>query len=143
MKSTKPDFNWSARLGTRYLLPGEKEAILAQWEEVGGADAGVAELLSRLNAVDGVCSVQSCIGHVVQRESYDYVQSGCIEMRLSEQRTRQFCSAMPLVGVKSWCEDICLHWRNPYQCAQVIFRVGQMNRAADALLKMFPEESTE
>jgi hypothetical protein len=136
------------QLGTRYLLPGEKSTVLADWVAEpnskdpmgdGDVDPEARVLLAPLNRLDGVCTVQSCVGHHVQRKPYDYVKSGHIELRLSEERTRQFYAAMPVVALQDWCEDICLHWRSSHQCALIVFRVGRMSTAVQALLTAFGE----
>lgn len=78
-------------LTERYLTPAEKEYIFdtSTWSQV---DSGLLPYLSRLNSLDGVCTIQSCIGHChkLAYGSGDHVESGNLWLRLSEAMSEQF-----------------------------------------------------
>lgn len=82
----------------RYLTPEEKTAILVSWERDrdhhgleerpgrGYPDPDIVEWCDLINALPGVCTVQSCQGH---REG-NYVTPGHLWLRLDEPTTAAF-----------------------------------------------------
>ena len=126
----------------QYLTPAEKAHTLEAWESGAGessyADEGVRPLVARLNAIEGVCTVQSCIGHV--RESREdgsrYVENGCIEMRLDESRTAAFYASMARLRAVEGVDDVAISWRTPYQVCNVWFAPGRIEAVVDALVEI-------
>lgn len=92
----------------RWLTPDEKEREVSYWlsyrengpfsipppeGELGGLgypDPEIFALTDRLNAIDGVCTVQSCAGHRIKHETGDYVHFGQLWLRLSEDMSLAF-----------------------------------------------------
>jgi hypothetical protein len=121
----------------RYLTPAEKTLALESWLRDGEIDdPGAREQCNRLNRIEGVCTVQSCIGHVKQTSAVARdVQSGCIEMRLDETRTILFYSAMPTLKAITGVEDAVIHFRADEQRCTVWFEPGLMTTVVDALVR--------
>jgi hypothetical protein len=120
---------------SRHLTPAEKAHELATWtHEID--DEGVGPLLAPLNAIDGVCTVQSCIGHVKRTSEVErYVENGCIEMRLDEKRTQLFYEAMPVVAAIRGVDDVLIHWRvSTEQRCTVWFQPGNIAPVVGALV---------
>jgi hypothetical protein len=132
----------------RYLTSAEKCAELEGWVTEGAdarfADEGVRPLMDRLNALEGVCSVQSCIGHVRERRSDGtrYVENGHVELRLDAERTRLFYAAMPTLRAINGVDDVTISWRTPYQVCNVWFQPGRMPAVVDALFSALAPPST-
>lgn len=124
---------------TRYLTPKEKVLELASWAQDRGADPGVRPLMDRLNAIKGVCTVQSCVGHSEPSTctpGADYVESGNIELRLDEERTRSFYGGMSRLAAVPGVETPEIQWRAKEQRCAVWFRPGSIERVADALVEI-------
>lgn len=76
----------------RYLTREHKVAILAEWDakiitlpsdSAGGPDAAVVPWCARLNAIQGVCTLQSCAGHIEN----GYLHSGHIWLWLDQAKS--------------------------------------------------------
>lgn len=102
----------SPRHFERYLTPAEKAAHLAEFERYktipgiwrcdheddhggrGSVDHEVLPLVDDLNALDGVCTIQSCCGHRWQvpgePEGVECVYHGQLWIRLDERMARNF-----------------------------------------------------
>lgn len=128
-----------------YLTETEKSRTMQSWNgRLSDAaddlvDPGVRPLMDRLNRIDGVCTVQSCIGHV--KLSFDdpgqrYVMNGHIEMRLDERATKAFYVGMPRLRALSGVDDVAISWRTPYQVCNVWFQPGNIERVVDVLEKV-------
>lgn len=99
----------STRNSIQHLTPELKHQVLLAWEELkargrvtgnkeggeGYPDEAVFPLCDRLNALDGVCTMQSCAGH--RRPSADrvgqYIYPGEVWLWLSESMLRWFAEA--------------------------------------------------
>lgn len=78
----------------RYLTPAAKTAEIRQWNTIrnaavgiagaGTPDAEIAPWCDRLNALPGVCTLQSCAGH----ENGERGRSGHLWLWLDEARAR-------------------------------------------------------
>lgn len=95
---------------TRYLTPAEKEFVLERWaadlnrhgleERPGGGypDPDMVPWCDRINALPGVCTVQSCQGHIEN----GYLRPGHLWLRLDEPTATAFDrEAFRLAGVES------------------------------------------
>lgn len=122
----------------RYLTAEEKLDELTAWAEDECADEGVRPLVARLNAIDGVCTVQSCIGHVrpSKIDGSRLVENGHVELRLDEERTRLFYAGMPRLRSTASVEDVSISWRTPYQVCNVWFEPGNIERVVDVLAEV-------
>ena len=81
----------------RYLTTEEKEKRLALWHRERAdpndtyPDPEVYDLTDRLNAIEGLCTAQSCYGHPDEITAAAGVkQYGYLWLRLSEEMTEQF-----------------------------------------------------
>lgn len=90
---------------SRFLTYEEKAQKVARFESIrgeesnfrvskpgfrggeGAIDHEVLPLCDALNAIDGVCTLQSCCGHV---NRHDYPYPGSLWIRLSEEMMRRF-----------------------------------------------------
>lgn len=90
----------------RYLTPSEKAEQIAAWHQqradfenqrptlnrdpagLGFPDPEIYNLTDRLNAIEGVCTVQSCSGHVIGIQDVQW--NANLWLRLSEPITEQF-----------------------------------------------------
>jgi hypothetical protein len=126
----------------QYLTPDEKVVTLEAWESGTGesayADPGVRPLVAQLNAIGGVCTVQSCIGHTYERQADGSrrVENGCIEMRLDEERTRLFYAGMARLRFVPGVDDVMICWRTPYQVCNVWFQPGRIAPVVGALVEI-------
>jgi hypothetical protein len=130
---------WNNTIGYKlYLTEDEKRCRLDDWESQSGEDPGVRSWCDKLNKLDGVCTVQSCIGHV-RRNDCDVVSvdSGHIEFRLDQHRTMQFYSALPIIRGVLGCENVIICWRPGYQICSVWFYPGLFERFSRILLDVF------
>lgn len=121
---------------TRYLEPAEKVLELESWAQNTGADEGARAHVDQLNRIEGVCTVQSCIGHIVDTASGRRVFSGTIEMRLSSSATLRFYAGMPEIAKLEGFEDVTIQWRPGYEICSVVFAPGQMARFVDKLVEV-------
>jgi hypothetical protein len=122
----------------RYLTESEKRKELRYWETDDCADPGVRPMMARLNALDGVCTVQSCIGHVQEQhaDGSRYILNGHVEMRLDAQRTQQFYDGMGRLRALPGVDDVMICWRPPYQVCNVWFQPGGMPEVVDMLVEI-------
>lgn len=136
------------RAAGRYLTPAEKALTLESWltgqVDAPYADEGVHPLMARLNAIEGVCTVQSCIGHVRESraDGSRYVESGHIEMRLDERATARFYAGLGALVALPGREDALISWRPGYQVCTVWFQPGRMAQFVDALVAILAPSST-
>jgi hypothetical protein len=117
-----------------YLTNDEKREQLAWLKEsavAGRLDSpDLPELFEQLNAIPGVVTVQSCVGH----RQGDHVESGHIELRLDHQATTRFIEGMGRLRRHEWSECASLHWRvRDEQRALFEFRPGFIVEATEAL----------
>ena len=88
--------HWSER----YLTSAEKRAVLKNWRRTlgqpapegdqpgrGFPDADVIPWCGRLNAIPGVCTIQSCAGH---RNDDGTLTTAGVWIRLDEKRAKAF-----------------------------------------------------
>lgn len=122
----------------RYLTPAEKAGELAAWTDNDGADEGTRPLMERLNAIDGVCTVQSCIGHVrpSKIDGATLVENGHVELRLDEACTRRFYAGMPRLRALPGVDDVAISWRTPYQVCNVSFQPGGIELVVELLVEI-------
>lgn len=123
-------------LMSRYLEPAEKVRELEAWSANTGADEGARVHVDRLNRIEGVCTVQSCIGHVAETTSGQHVQSGTIEMRLSSAALLRFYAAMPEIAKLEGFEDVSIRWRPGQEICCVSFLPGGLSRFVDKLVEV-------
>lgn len=89
----------------RFLTPTEKQEVLREWAEKrqvsrpasdpgghGWPDPEIFPLCVSLNALPGVCTLQSCAGHraVESGKGQTFPSSGHLWLRLDEDNTREF-----------------------------------------------------
>lgn len=112
----------------------------------GYVDRGVLDLCARLNALDGVCTLQSCEGHDYFSDApdTDLVTHRAAELWLwlSEDRARAFYERAHEYGEHPLIEQVALLWgRNREQeIVDVIFdgvSRGRMNESADLIVSWF------
>lgn len=85
---------------SRWLTAEQKEEILQSWEDkktvaVGASDGydngypdpAIIPLCDQINALDGVCTLQSCAGHVVED---GLLRSGHLWLWMSRRKSREF-----------------------------------------------------
>lgn len=90
----KFEFSAIQGVGSRWLTPDAKAAILREWqhtratvaEGLGAPDAEILPLCNKLNEIPGVCTLQSCAGHKRAR----YRESAHLWLWLSEDLSREF-----------------------------------------------------
>lgn len=78
----------------RHLTPDHKATILAEWESLaaaadsgpGCADSLIVPWCDRLNAIHGVCTLQSCAGHIEN----GYLHSGHIWLWLDQAKSAEW-----------------------------------------------------
>lgn len=120
----------------RYLTPAEKAAHLEAWlRDDAVTDPGARELLEPLNLLEGVCTVQSCIGHSRPlRDGGVEVLSGHIEMRLDQEMVRRFYAAAPALASLTGVEDVVISQRPGREVCAVWFAPGEMPVVVVALV---------
>lgn len=125
-----------------YLTLAEKARTLADWQSGPDgdlADPGIRPLMDRLNAIEGVCTVQSCIGHAkpsTTTPGATYVENGCVEMRLDERATKAFYAGMPRLRAIPRVDDVAISWRTPYQVCNVWFQPGNIEPVVAMLIEV-------
>lgn len=131
----------------RYLTPDEKAAVLADLDQYRHElDQGIVAVVDALNALDGVVTVQSCEGHVrphVSDPDVTLVESGTVELRLSQPVMRRFQRAMPYLASLPDVEDVAIHWRAGEERASVVWQVDATDRVGDQLVKVLRAEEPE
>ena len=72
-----------------YLSPEEEAAIKSSipWESI---DAGIRDLVSTVNKIEGIVTVQSCAGHIKQTDSGFYIESANITFKVTHERMIEF-----------------------------------------------------
>jgi len=109
----------------RYLSPALKADNLKYWEQVkrdrpadakdgyGFPDPPIYDLCDRLNAIEGVCTVQSCAGHRMAAAdgSGEYQHVGKLWLRLSEPLALRFYERAPeLASVYPTIQRVFVFW---------------------------------
>jgi hypothetical protein len=109
----------------RYLTPAHKAAVLAEWAKRkstprpqdargghGYPDPGIFDLCDRLNAIDGVCTLQSCAGHS-EAESDGGLYPANLWLWLAADQARGFERAASQFQVAMWptVDRLAKHWQ--------------------------------
>lgn len=120
-------------MGRRYLTPAEKAKRLDRWHQERSdpedtyPDPEVYELTDHLNAIEGVCTVQSCYGHpdeVVTAAGVE--QYGYLWLRLSEAMTKLFLVHAPaLADMQPEIAQVSLVFGPPSgEIVDIVFKTG-------------------
>ena len=126
----------------RHLTASEKARELALWKQTradllevvgpGVPDPGMVPWCEKINAISGVCTVQSCAGH----ENGERGPGGHLWLRLDEQRARAFYGCAFGLAKQKGIERVCLiYQRYGHEIVEVQFQGDPAGRL-DASLGM-------
>lgn len=130
---------------TRYLTEAEKARELAAWCEtlgnpIGGPGSPDTEIIpwcQKINALEGICTVQSCAGHAAS-ERDDYESCGHFWIRLDEDRASLFHRRAFELAEHSVIERVSLIYQSwGQEVVEIYFRgraTGQLKDSMGVIL---------
>ena len=148
----------------RYLTPDEKISEMRMWaesrhlgvinvgDEHGGhgyPDAPIFALCDRLNAIEGICTVQSCAGHRVQAAdgSGEHLYCGQLWRRMDEERSAWMLGNAMRLALDPLIEGVALRFQDyGHEVWDVKFRGrerGTLAESSELLSRFFAEVPTD
>lgn len=133
----------------RYLVDTEKAVVLASWNETlesstwcatndpggyGYPDADMVPLVARINAMPGICTLQSCAGH---RNAPDHFYSGRLWLRFSAAVSRAFERRAFVLASTSGIEMVRkIYFPPEYEVIDITFVGNEQGKLAENIEKI-------
>ena len=134
----------------RYLAESEKERRVKEWLEArsrwyvcspGNPDPEIFWLTDALNALSGICTLQSCSGHMLN----GFVQSGSLWVKLSNGVMSQFYKAAPVLARQDVVEDVSIRFgTGEGEIVEIVFKGnerGLLRESESVILSFFKSVS--